>query len=97
MLGGWLGDGEAPASIEVVVFSRSVLTALTQAGASMKFRTGEHAVYPGCGVGKIDEIQSMDGADMYVISFPDNKTRVWVPTQNAQTLGLRPIMTNATL
>jgi CarD family transcriptional regulator len=63
----------------------------------MKFRTGQHAVYPGCGVGKIDEIQTMNGADMYVISFPDNKTRVWVPTKNAKTLGLRHLMTNATL
>jgi CarD family transcriptional regulator len=64
----------------------------------MQFQAGEQAVYPGCGVGRIEAIQEQGGGEkMYVISFPDSKTRVWVPLRNAQDLGLRPIMTRTKL
>lgn len=69
-------------------------------GAWMQFQTGEQAVYPGCGVGTIEAIQRLEedeSAKMYVISFPDNKTRVWVPLENASDLGLRPLMSQTKL
>lgn len=66
----------------------------------MQFETGEQAVYPGCGVGTIEAIQRLeedDSSRMYVIAFPDNKTRVWVPLSNASELGLRPLMSKTKL
>lgn len=66
----------------------------------MRFHTGEQAVYPGCGVGTIEAIQALEedaDTQVYVISFPDNKTRVWVPLKNATDLGLRPVMSKAKL
>ena len=65
----------------------------------MTFQVGTHAVYPGCGVGRVDKIGVVEEVDqeMYILSFPDKKTRVWVPRDNAQELGLRPIMTKEQL
>ncbi|MEL6346332.1 MAG: CarD family transcriptional regulator [Myxococcota bacterium] len=62
----------------------------------MDFKTGERAVYPGCGVGIIDDIEDVDlgagSTSMYVLQFPDDKTRIWVPAANAASLGLRRVM-----
>ena len=64
----------------------------------MDFKRGDSAVYPGCGVGVIREIEEIDlGAGttrMYVIQFPNDGTRVWVPTSHAKAQGLRKIMSN---
>ena len=63
----------------------------------MKFKRGESAVYPGCGVGIIREIEKIDlgegTTEMYVIQFPEDGTKVWVPTIAAQEQGMRKVMT----
>jgi CarD family transcriptional regulator len=62
----------------------------------MDFKRGDSAVYPGCGVGVVEEIQKIDlgegTTEMYVIQFPDDGTKVWVPTIQAQAQGLRKVM-----
>ncbi len=62
----------------------------------MDFKRGDSAVYPGCGVGVVEEIQKVDLGDatteMYVIQFPEDGTKVWVPTIQAQAQGLRKVM-----
>ena len=62
----------------------------------MHFKQGESAVYPGCGVGIVREIEKIDlgagSTEMYVIQFPEDGTKVWVPTSEAQNQGLRKVM-----
>ena len=63
----------------------------------MNFKRGDSAVYPGCGVGVIREIEKIDlgegTTEMYVIQFPEDGTKVWVPTIAAQEQGMRKVMT----
>ena len=62
----------------------------------MSFKSGDSAVYPGCGVGVVREIAQIDlgegTTEMYVIQFPDDGTKVWVPTFAAQEQGMRTVM-----
>ena len=63
----------------------------------MNFKRGDSAVYPGCGVGIVREIEKIDlgegTTEMYVIQFPEDGTKVWVPTIAAQEQGMRKVMT----
>lgn len=63
----------------------------------MEFQTGEKAVYPGHGVGVITEIQAMKIEDsttmVYVLKILDNGMTIRVPLPNADTLGMRRVMT----
>ncbi|MDG1484109.1 MAG: CarD family transcriptional regulator [Myxococcota bacterium] len=67
----------------------------------MDFKRGDSAVYPGCGVGVVEEIQKIDlgegSTEMYVIQFPEDGTKVWVPTVQAQAQGLRKVMSPKTV
>lgn len=62
----------------------------------MSFKRGDSAVYPGCGVGVVREIEKIDlgegTTEMYVIQFPEDGTKVWVPTLAAQEQGMRKVM-----
>ena len=62
----------------------------------MSFKRGDSAVYPGCGVGVVREIERIDlgegTTEMYVIQFPADGTKVWVPTIAAQEQGMRKVM-----
>ena len=67
----------------------------------MEFKVGEQAVYPNCGVGVVQDIERIDlgegETEMYVLEFPGDKTRIWVPTDNASALGMRRVMTKGKL
>jgi len=62
----------------------------------MEFRVGDPVVAPGCGVGRIDGIETMDMGDaeveLFRIAFGDDGTKMWVPTNQVAAKGLRPIM-----
>ncbi|MCB9743712.1 MAG: hypothetical protein H6740_14020 [Alphaproteobacteria bacterium] len=51
---------------------------------------------PGCGVGRIDAVESMDvGGDavqLYRITLEKDQARMWIPTHRAEAEGLRPVM-----
>ena len=62
----------------------------------IEFKIGDKAVYPAHGVGEITSIQNrqVQGNDKeyYVIKILDNGMKVMVPTENAETVGLRGII-----
>ncbi|MFT5684743.1 MAG: CarD family transcriptional regulator [Myxococcota bacterium] len=62
----------------------------------MNFKRGDAAVYPNCGVGVVEEIKKVDlgegTTEMYIIQFPKDGTKVWVPTIQAKAQGLRKVM-----
>lgn len=62
----------------------------------MEFRVGDAVVAPGCGVGTIEAIETMDMGDapveLYRITFDEEGTRMWVPLAQVAAKGLRPVM-----
>lgn len=61
------------------------------------FKVGDNAVYPGYGVGEISSIETKEimGTQhtFYTIRILDSGMKIMVPKKNAQTVGLRPIIT----
>ena len=62
----------------------------------MGFGVGDLVVYPAHGVGRIEAIETMKpvkagakGQDFYVMRILDNNMKIMIPTGNAQTVGLR--------
>ena len=64
----------------------------------MEFRVGDAVVAPGCGVGHIEGIETMDMGDapvqLYRITFDEEGTKMWVPLTQVAAKGLRPVMTS---
>jgi len=64
----------------------------------MKFEIGDTAVYPGHGVGIIKEISSLDlegtVTSLYVLKILDTGLTISVPIENAEILGMRPVMSD---
>ncbi len=62
----------------------------------MEFRVGDCVVAPGCGVGTIEGVETMDMGDapveLYRITFDEEGTRMWVPLSQVAAKGLRPVM-----
>lgn len=62
-----------------------------------KFKVGDNAVYPGYGVGQIKAIESKEISGnkltFYSIRIIDSGMKILVPTENAESVGLRPIIT----
>lgn len=62
------------------------------------FKVGDNAVYPGHGVGKIKAIESKEilGSNhtFYSIEILETGMKIMVPTNNAQSVGLRPIISD---
>ena len=60
------------------------------------FRTGELAVYPAHGVGKIESIEtkSIGGKkqDFYIMRILDNDMKIMIPIRNAEAVGLRGLI-----
>lgn len=60
------------------------------------FKVGDNAVYPGHGVGEVTaiEIKEIMGSkhSFYSIKIIESGMKIMVPTNNAQTVGLRPII-----
>ncbi|HYA41628.1 MAG TPA: CarD family transcriptional regulator [Syntrophobacteraceae bacterium] len=61
------------------------------------FKIGDLAVYPAHGVGKIESIESKSiggkHQDFYVMRILDNGMKIMIPVPNAQTVGLRGLIT----
>src|SRR3954468_5376314 len=62
----------------------------------VSFKVGDNAVYPGHGVGKVSAIETKEilGAKhtFYSINILDSGMKIMVPKNNAEAVGLRPII-----
>jgi RNA polymerase-interacting CarD/CdnL/TRCF family regulator len=65
----------------------------------MQVRVGDSVVVPGCGVGMVEAVESMDLAgtgapeQLYKITFEDGDQRkMWVPVDRVAEQNLRPVM-----
>ena len=60
------------------------------------FKTGDLAVYPAQGVGKIEAVESkkIGGSrqDFYIMRILDNDMKIMIPVGNAESVGLRPLI-----
>lgn len=60
-----------------------------------KFRANDYVVYPSHGVGKVVSIEEQEVAgfnlEMFVISFEKDKMTLRVPTEKADSVGMRPL------
>jgi CarD family transcriptional regulator len=65
-------------------------------GKMVSFKVGDNAVYPGHGVGKVTEIETMEilgtSLTFYKINILDSGLKIRVPQNNAESVGLRPII-----
>jgi len=66
---------------------------------SVDFQVGEKVIYPNHGVGVVESIQTrpVPGGkiSLYQLRILSNDSRVWVPQQNADGVGLRHVITNS--
>jgi len=67
----------------------------------MDFAVGDGVMYPSRGAGKItgvEQLELVEGyEDYYVIDIPSGRLTVRIPTSRATDLGLRPVMSQASL
>ena len=65
----------------------------------MDFQVGEKVIYPNHGIGVVESIQTraVEGGkvSLYQLRILANDSRVWVPQQNADGVGLRHVITAA--
>lgn len=61
------------------------------------FKVGNKAVYPAHGVVQVKAVESKEicgtKKDFYILQVVDSDVTVMVPTDNAETVGLRPVIT----
>ena len=61
------------------------------------FKVGNKAVYPAHGVVQVKAVEAKEicgtKKDFYILQVVDSDVTVMVPTDNAQTVGLRPVIT----
>ncbi len=61
-----------------------------------EFKVGDHAVYPGHGVGRITAIETKEifgnKATFYSVQLLDSGMKIMVPRDNVDAVGLRPII-----
>ncbi len=61
-----------------------------------QFKVGDHAVYPGHGVGRIDKIEVKEilGSkhEFYSVVILETGMRVMIPASNIKSVGLRPLV-----
>lgn len=61
------------------------------------FRANDYVVYPSHGVGKVISIEKQEVAgfalEMFVINFEKDKMTLRVPTEKAESVGMRPLST----
>ena len=62
----------------------------------MNFQVGEKVIYPNHGIGVVESIQTRPTAagkvSLYQLRILSNDSRVWVPQQNADAIGLRQVV-----
>jgi len=60
------------------------------------FQVGEKVIYPNLGIGIVESIQTRPTPagkiSLYQLRILSNDSRVWVPQQNADGVGLRPVI-----
>ncbi len=65
-------------------------------GSTVTFKVGDHAVYPGYGVGRVTAIETKEilgsKQTFYSIQILDTGMKVMIPRDNVVTVGLRPII-----
>ena len=65
----------------------------------MEFQVGEKVIYPNHGIGVVESIQTrpIPGGkiSLYQLRILSNDSRVWVPQQNADGVGLRPVISSS--
>jgi CarD family transcriptional regulator, regulator of rRNA transcription len=63
---------------------------------TVEFQVGEKVIYPNHGIGVVESIQTrpVPGGkiSLYQLRILSNDSRVWVPQQNADGVGLRPVI-----
>ena len=63
---------------------------------NIMFKVGKQAVYPAHGVVKVKSVESKEicgtKRDFYILQVIDSDVTVMVPTDNADTVGLRPVI-----
>lgn len=61
-----------------------------------QFKVGDHAVYPGHGVGRIDKIEVKEilgtKHEFYSLHILETGLRVMIPATNIKSVGLRPLL-----
>ena len=66
---------------------------------SVDFQVGEKVIYPNHGIGIVESIQTRPTPagkiSLYQLRILANDSRVWVPQQNADGVGLRPVITSS--
>lgn len=71
------------------------------AAKALNFIVGDHVVYPKHGVGRVMEIQSSEIAgaklELYVLRFEKERMTLRVPTNKADSVGMRKLSSSATL
>jgi CarD family transcriptional regulator len=58
----------------------------------VEFEVGEKVIYPNHGIGVVESIQTTAGVGVYVLRILSNDSKVWVPCENADGVGLRPVI-----
>ena len=62
----------------------------------MDFQVGEKVIYPNHGIGVVESIQTTAGhVGVYVLRILSNDSKVWVPRENVEGVGLRPVITSS--
>ena len=65
-------------------------------GAFVGFKVGEHAVYPGHGVGKVVAVETKEimgtKIEFYSVQILESGLKIMVPKTSVQQVGLRPII-----
>jgi CarD family transcriptional regulator len=68
---------------------------------ALSFQVGDNVVYPKHGVGRVIEIQSSEIAgtklELYVLRFDKERMTLKVPTNKAESVGMRKLSSEATL
>ena len=63
------------------------------------FQVGEKVIYPNHGIGIVESIQTRPTPtgkiSLYQLRILSNDSRVWVPQQNADGVGLRPVISSS--
>ena len=71
------------------------------AATALNFAVGDNVVYPKHGVGRVMEVQKSEIAgttlELYVLRFEKERMTLRVPTNKAETVGMRKLSSSATL
>src|SRR3546814_17107575 len=71
------------------------------ASKALSFDVGDYVVYPKHGVGRVIELQSSEIAgaklELYVLRFEKERMTLRVPTNKAESVGMRKLSSRATM